>query len=214
VTFSLAAGPPARPGDRIAARRRLLLVREELPRIRAAALAWRNGVAGLLAGIVGFGLVKGRTDVGQLASPHDAVVGGLLLTALLVGTIAALHLLRAAHGRPVLLDLRDQGQGGDDPTGDVDHAETLAAARALLRGLVLALICGAFLCAAVGLTWYGPAKASPRLQVTTPSGAHCGEVVRLESGQLRLKTRGGEIQVDLTQAMGLRPVDACPTGVG
>jgi hypothetical protein len=63
--------------------------------VRAAALAWRNGLAALLAGIIGFSLVRGRSDIGGLADPYGVVVGALLLGALVIGIVAALYLLRA-----------------------------------------------------------------------------------------------------------------------
>lgn len=73
---------------------------QELGRVREVAVAWRNGLAAILAGLVGFGLIKERRDVGQ-AAPQWAVTAGLLLLAALVaGGLGALSLLCAAHGRP------------------------------------------------------------------------------------------------------------------
>ena len=43
------------------------MLRDELTVVRAAATAWRNGLAGLLAAMLGFSLVKGRSDIGTLA---------------------------------------------------------------------------------------------------------------------------------------------------
>lgn len=71
MTLHVSAGGPAGPHDRRAARARLELLANELPRVRAAATGWRNGIAALLAGLIGFGLIKGRTDVGELAAPYD-----------------------------------------------------------------------------------------------------------------------------------------------
>src|SRR5512144_240910 len=88
------------PRDRLVARAQRRLPTDELPRVRAMALAWRNGLGALLAGLIGFGLVKGRTDVGELASPYGPLVGALLVLSLVAGSIAVVLLLRAAHGRP------------------------------------------------------------------------------------------------------------------
>ncbi|MGH3900927.1 MAG: hypothetical protein ACRDTA_22320 [Pseudonocardiaceae bacterium] len=206
MTVTLGAGPPATPADRRAAAHVQEAVYNELPRVRAAALAWRNGVAGLLAGLIGFSLVKGRSDIGELAEPFDVIVGVLLLAALLTGTIAALLLLRAAHGRPAATSLGDAQHAA--PLG-MDHAETLAAARSLTAGLILGLLCTVLLTTAVGTTWYGPAKDEPRITVTTPGGTRCGEVVRLRSGTLTLKTDNGETDVDLASADGIGSVDSC-----
>jgi hypothetical protein len=215
VTPRLAVGPPARPADRLTARQHQQLVREELPRVRTAALAWRNGVAGLLAALLGFGLIRGRTDVSDLAPPSGAVVGVLLLLSLLAGTVSATLLLRAAHGRPASVSLgrADRGHNGRTLIA-LDHAETTAAVQALRLGLCLALVCGALLCIAVALTWYGPAKSTPapELQVVTADSSRCGNVVRVVSGRLTLATDAGEMAVDLRDAIGLRPVPVCPAG--
>jgi hypothetical protein len=204
VTLRLSPGPPATPTDRLLAQERYRLLSSELPRVRAAALAWRNGVTGLLAGLVGFGLIRGRTDVGELAAPYDAIVGLLLLTALASGTVAALLFLRAAHGRPAAIAMKDL-----QPGASADHAEALSAARALTTGLGFSLGCAALLVAAVGMTWYGPAKAKPKLEVVTAAGTACGTVVRVQAGTLTLRTDSGEIGVNLMTAVGARPVDAC-----
>ncbi|MEU1268496.1 hypothetical protein [Streptomyces sp. NPDC005799] len=163
-----------------------------------------------MAGLIGFGLVKGRSDIGELASPYDAFVGCVLLTALIAGTVAALLLLRAAHGRPLAADLRDPrtGHGSGSPT-DADHTETLLAARALAWGLTLALTCTALLVTAVGMTWYGPTRTKPSIEVVTPAGPRCGSVVRIAAGRLTLKTSTGEITVDLERADGMRAVESC-----
>ena len=79
------ASSGATPHDRLVAAARLQLPVDELPRIRATALAWRNGLAALLAGLIGFGLIKGRSDIGQLQPPWQLVVGGLLVLSLLAG---------------------------------------------------------------------------------------------------------------------------------
>lgn len=112
MSLNVRPGPPADPADRLDARKMQQLVKNELPRVREAALAWRNGVGVLPAGLVGFGLVKGRSDVSQLASPYDAVVGGIMLLSLLAGTGAVLLLLRAAHGRPASVTLRETSRAG------------------------------------------------------------------------------------------------------
>lgn len=73
---------------------------QELGRVREVAVAWRNGLGAILAGLVGFGLIKGRSDVGQAAPQWAVTAGLLLLAALAAGGFGALSLLRAAHGRP------------------------------------------------------------------------------------------------------------------
>lgn len=209
MTVRLYPGPAAKAADRLAARRTHDAVKNELTRVRAAALAWRNGVAGLLAGLIGFSVIKGRSDIGGLASPFDVIVGVLLFAALVTGTISALLLLRAAHGRPIASSLHDGASLRNGSVMGSDHAETLRAARSLSVGLAFGLISTALLAAAVATTWYGPAKDDPRIEVLTPGGAICGEVVRIQSGKLTLKTDSGEIEIDMATATGIKSVDSC-----
>lgn len=183
------------------------LLLDELPRVRAAATAWRNGLAGLLAALLGFSLVKGRSDIGQLAAPWSVVVGVLLLGALLAGAYGALRLLWAAHGLPSAV--------GRDKIGSdwsANHLQAVEAAGALRNGVGASLLCAALLIAAVGTTWYGPEKSTPKLEVTTLTSTICGSVVRMNAGVLTLKTNSGETTVDMTAAVGIRPTEACQAG--
>lgn len=74
--YRLTPGRPATAADLRAAQERDELLRTELPRVRQAATAWRNGLGALLAGLVGFGLIKGRSDVRELATGWAAAVSG------------------------------------------------------------------------------------------------------------------------------------------
>lgn len=195
---------PATPADMRMAQERERLLRDELPRVRQAATAWRNGLGALLLALIGFGLVKGRSDVSLLTGGWAAAVGLLLLAALVAGAVGALLLLRAAHGRPAVTDVRLLM-----PSRAADHVEALASAAALRRGIAATLGCALLLVGAVGATWYGPARATPALRVTTPSGSSCGSVVRLSGGVLVLETDAGEVAADLSSAITITAVDAC-----
>ncbi|MFE2532113.1 hypothetical protein [Streptomyces sp. NPDC059371] len=162
------------PADLHRARHRQHVLRTELPRVRAAALAWRNGLAALLAGLVGFGLVKGRSDVSGLDEHWAAAVGALLLTALLLGASAAVWLMSAAHGLPEVVAV-----DGLHSRTAADHAEAVRSAKRLRRGIGATFCCAAALVAAVGATWYGPAAASPGVRVITPKGVLCGSSLRV-----------------------------------
>ncbi|OXY99153.1 hypothetical protein [Streptomyces diastatochromogenes] len=210
--WSVRPGPPATRADRHAARLTRELLSGELARAREAALAWRNGLAALFVGLLGFGLIKGRTDVGKLASPYDALVGGALLLCLVFGTLGALLLLRAAHGAPAGVRLPAGVPAAATALHLGDHMETRRTVRALTRGVVLTIACGAMLVAGVALTWYGPEKDGPRILVRTPSGDVCGKPVRTDAGRLLVKTDTGEVTVRLAQAEALAAVDDCPGG--
>lgn len=202
--YRLAPGPvPATPNDLRVAQERDRLLRDELPRVRQAATAWRNGLGALLLALVGFGLVKGRSDVSLLTAGWAAAVGLLLFAAVVAGAVGAWLLLRAAHGRPAVTDVRRA-----PPSRAADHIEALASAAALRRGTAATLGCALLLVGAVGATWYGPARAKPALRVTTPSGSICGYAVRL-GGSVVLKTDAGEVAVDLSSATTIAAVDGC-----
>ena len=164
-------------GDRSKARAERILLVGELDRIRVRALAWRNGLGALLAGLIGFSLIKGRSDVTELRPSFAVWVGVLLLLALLVGGVAAVLIIRAAHGRPFARSLRKLG-GGGDPIDAARWAEIHGSERALWYGVLLSFSCVVLLVGAVGLTWYGPPKDKPRLEIRLIGGTrYCGEVV-------------------------------------
>ncbi|MET9388109.1 hypothetical protein ABZY09_45820 [Streptomyces sp. NPDC002928] len=180
------------------------MIRAELSVVRAAAVAWRNGLAGLLAGLLGFGLIKGRSDVSGISAPWRIVVGALLLAALVVAAYSALRLLRAAHGRP---RRRPLASVGSRLAADRDEAaESLVA---LDRGVAGTLTCAVLLVAAVAVTWYGPPAGKPRLQVVIGGEIVCGSVVRASGDRLTLRTDTGERIIDLSRIDGLQPVDEC-----
>lgn len=198
-------GRPATPADLRRGQQREAVLRTELDRVRSAATAWRNGLGALLAGLIGFGLIKGRSDISGLTPSAAALVGVLLLSALLVGAAGAWLLLRAAHGRPTVVTFADL-----PPAPVHDHQEALASARLLRRGIVATFAFTALLVAGLAFTWYGPEKASPALRIDQLDGVSlCGTVVRAGAGTLVLKTPSGERTVRLDETVGLQPVPSC-----
>ncbi|MEH0542522.1 hypothetical protein QA802_05345 [Streptomyces sp. B21-105] len=198
-------GDGAVPADLRAAQERRRLLEAELPRLREAATAWRNALGALLAGLIGFSLVRGRSDVGQLARFWAVTVGVLLLLALLAGLAGALLLVRAAHGRPTVVPVSQV-----ENRAVADHLEARSATAALRRGIALTLLCVGLLVTAVATTWYGPPRKGPAIRVDSPSASVCGSVVRLDAGTVVLDTTMGEVKVVLDDATALSPVDACP----
>ncbi|MFF7353973.1 MULTISPECIES: hypothetical protein [Streptomyces] len=182
----------------------------ELDRVREAAVAWRNGLGAILAGLVGFSLVKGRSDVGQITPGWAMAVGLLLLGALTVGGAGAFCLLRAAHGRPYARWLSEADDATGRPLEVEDHDEALASARFLRTGTVLTCLCTALLVTAVGVTWYAPPKDPPGLLVRQGATSLCGEVVSAGRGTVVLKVGGVATTVDLSRADSLTPVASCP----
>ncbi|WP_125523892.1 hypothetical protein [Streptomyces sp. WAC 05379] len=212
--YQITRGPLARPADRRAARAQVRVQEGELDRVRAAAAGWRNGLGALLVGLVGFGLIKGRTDVGELARPYDTIVGGVLAAALIVGGISAWLLMRAAHGRATAVSTSEVvNRSANDPEAQALQDEALDSWTALRRGVFLAFGCAFLLCAAVATTWYGPPKDGPQVEVQWRNGvARCGTVESEESGVLALRTSSATVPLDLAEILSLRAVDLCPTG--
>ncbi|MGY1577249.1 hypothetical protein [Streptomyces sp. MN13] len=182
----------------------------ELERVREVAVAWRNGLGAILAGLVGFSLIKGRSDVGQLAPGWSAAAGLLLLAALGVGGAGALCLLRAAHGRLYARWLSEADEVSGRPLEVEDHDEALASARILRTGIALTCLCTALLVSAVGVTWYAPPKSPPGLVVRQGATSLCGEVVSARRGTVVLKVDGVATPVDLSRADSVTPVTSCP----
>uniref|UniRef100_A0AAU2A1Q3 Integral membrane protein n=1 Tax=Streptomyces sp. NBC_00093 TaxID=2975649 RepID=A0AAU2A1Q3_9ACTN len=195
----------AGPADLQRARAHRRMLREELPRVREAALAWRNGLAALLAALLGFGLIKGRSDIGQLERGWAVAVGWLLLLSLLIGAVGALALLHAAHGRPRVISLEEVLPGQL-----ADHDEARRAARRLRQGIVMTLACTVLLVAAVAATWYGPEKGTAQLRISIPGSVVCGTVEEVEAGVARVKTDDGVVSVRLSTVRSMAAVAACP----
>ncbi|WP_431947572.1 hypothetical protein [Micromonospora marina] len=210
MTVKVSAGPPARPADRARAKALQALQADELSRIRDGAVAWRNGLGALLAGLLGFSLIKGRSDVSQVRPSYAIAVGLLLLAALIVGGIAAAFVMRAAHGRPCSTAL--PGADVPNPITAARQNEAELSERALSWGVRLVFGCVALLTPAVAVTWYGPVKEKPRIEVQLiDSSRWCGEAVSVANGWMTLKTGNGKIPIDLTKAVSVTASDACPT---
>jgi hypothetical protein len=86
-----------------------------------------------------------------------------LFCALIAGAAGALFLIRAAHGRPAVTNLRQLPS-----SSAADQIEALTAARALRWGIASTLRCTALLVTAVAGTWYGPEREPPVLQIRLP----------------------------------------------
>lgn len=213
MTVRVSAGPTAQPSDRDAAKATRELLAGELARVRAGALAWRNGLGALLAGLIGFSLIKGRSDIAQLEAPYAAVVGCLLLASLITGSASAVLFMRAAHGRPYAITLQKLVDSSvANPAEAARQTEASASERALRWGVFLCFACLALLTSAVGLTWYGPGDSTPFIEVELSNGTRqCGEVVSLSAAVLTLQTPWGRVAIDLDQASGMAAVDSCPT---
>lgn len=172
----------------------------ELSLTRGRATSWAKGVGALLVAGLAFTLVKGRSELTDLAPECAGLVGALLLAAVGSAVVAAYYLFSAAYGRL-----------GADPPGITDHALAVRTMNDTRIGLRWAIAGAVALLGAVAVTWYGPAAEGPRLEVVDGTGASwCGEPTRTSNGVLTLSVSGQEVQVNLTTAARVSPVVSCP----
>ncbi|MEU5365186.1 hypothetical protein ABZ354_17210 [Streptomyces sp. NPDC005925] len=75
--------------------------------------------------------------------------------------------------------------------------------------MVLTVLCAAALTATVAVTWYGPDKSRPQLEVVTPDGGFCGHPRGVTDGRLLLRTTAGEVTVRLEGVLTLHAVKSC-----
>ncbi|MET8221216.1 hypothetical protein [Streptomyces hirsutus] len=206
MNASLRPGRPVDSSDAARAREYHQALRDELPRVREAAHSWRTGLGGLLLALVGFGLIRGPSEVDKVEAPWHIVIGCLLLASLLAGAYGAYRLLSAHNGRPraTPVDLNAS-------TAAQDHLLALTALKDLRHGIVATLLCTGLLVAAVGTTWYGPEKSKPKLLVRTDSGAVlCGEAATGDGRRLTLKSKAGQVNVSLPDVLVVETVEKCP----
>jgi hypothetical protein len=203
MTIRLGPGPVPSRTDLLRAQQRDSLVLSELTRVRAAAASWRTGLAGLLASITGFGLIRGRADFTTMAKPWPAVVGVLLALSITFGGIGAFSLMRAAGGRPSVANIRDL-----EPAPVMGHVEALFSAKALRRGIWTTLVCALFLITSVAVSWYGPAKVT-LFEVRLDSGRACGTPLFLGNGALLVRTSTGDRFVNLMEVRAMQVVGSC-----
>lgn len=188
--------------DRLAA---VTAQRTELTTIRSKSVHWGKGLAGILATILGFGLVKGPTDLSGLDRVNAVAVGIALVIALFAGVVAALYMLRAAYGATTPIKQNRDG------TAWTAHAETDASSHALNTSVGLGCASLFALVCAVGLTWYGGDQDEPQVVITLPTGARfCGEPLRVQGGSMELRTNSGTMTLALDDAIGITAVEKCP----
>jgi hypothetical protein len=185
------------------------LVQTQLADVRKSAENWRTGLAGILALVTGFTLIKGPTDVSSLESWASYVVGVLLLLALACAAFGAWQSLGAAYGSPGTLTRQDYRAAGGATGFDLKRA-TDAARK--LRDAKLATIGALFLlCGAIGLTWYGPRPASVTVRVDRSSAPSiCGKMGDSAAGHLDVTLPGGSsVRLEFADVVRLRSVASC-----
>lgn len=211
----LAAQPGATAQNRQDALNAYRAVSQELPAVRAMADSWRKGLAGLLVAVLGFTLIRGRSDLGQLVTGWAVAVAVLLALVVAIGGFAAYQILGAASGWPkpipAITGRRSDGRTASAPT---THDLAMKSLAALRQGMAAATLAVLLLLAAIATTWFGPAKESAPLYVVDGSGAvFCGKVKETDHGRITLESGTGTTVVQLGAVTNLAPVDSCPESV-
>jgi hypothetical protein len=191
-------------------------VQRELETVRLASASWGKGVAAAVAGVVGFSLIKGRSDVSELTPAAGIAVGALLLGTLIVGCTSVYLLMRAAYGglSPVSVST-GRGLDGVHRVADTDHAEATRSTRALRSGLATAGFALLLLMAAIAATWYGPTKVPARVTIGDQRGeVACGDVDGVVNGHIVLDTDRGKVSIPLDHVNSVAAVPKCGTPVG
>jgi uncharacterized integral membrane protein len=183
---------------------------ETLDRMRRAGERWAATLGAILGLAGSVFIVKGRDDVAQLSPAWQAVVGGLLLAALLVAVLATLLAARAAQGTPRKIAW---------PTGGKlrawERSEALLAQRCLRASRALALAAVVLVASAVGVTWFGSGEeeADGRTLLVLRSRGEplCGTLLAQTADGIRL-TRDGALPARLRAAdiRAVLSVNRCP----
>lgn len=205
--LSSPAGRPT-PADQVQATERLKGTEEALEQFRGTAGLWAKGLGAMLAALVGFSLIKGRSDIGELDLRWALTVGGVLLLSGVAGAVAAFNLM-SAQGNPwprANLSVRQQAVERNR------ISELLRAHKSLRWGIVFAYTCMGLLLFAVGLTWYGPPNEGPRVVVHVGTQSWCGAPGRVAGNVLALDTGTGRVSIDLRRLTAIQAVARCPTG--
>lgn len=163
-----------------------------LKRVRATAENWRTGMTGLIALVTGTLLFKGRDNIAAYDTWVRIVLGVLTGLSLLLGVLALLRFLTAAHGKPEAVSAQSVIDEGGVDVRDVRLATR--AVRDLAVARPLALASAALLALALGLSWYGPARPStpPAFAKITFDGSNtvCGTLVAQNGTTTELKIAG------------------------
>ncbi|WP_216916703.1 hypothetical protein [Nocardia noduli] len=208
----LVASYGATPQNRQDAQNVYQSVIAELDTVRAMADNWRKGIAGLLVAVIGFSLIRGRTDLDRLDQRWAIAVAALLAATLIIGGFAAYRILGAAYGRPKAVPLLPGPRfDGRTRTPTTRHDLALASLAALRQGILAATGAVAALATAVAITWFGPPREGPQLSVTDSAGASwCGTVKESGPGTAVLATAAGTVRIRLDTVMYIRSVATCP----
>ena len=136
-----------------------------LSNVRATAKQWVATLSTLFGLLSALLIVKGRTDISNLRTGYQVVVGVLLLIAVLTAAFAVWQAAKAAQGAPEELGWLS---GPKLRQWELERART---ARGQLRdSRIMAVVAMAALASAIAFTWFGEAKAADKPEARTAHG--------------------------------------------
>ncbi|MDQ1006174.1 hypothetical protein QFZ82_000659 [Streptomyces sp. V4I23] len=166
------------------------LVRSSLPGVRAAAEAWRNGLAAFITLLGAAIVVKGPATTADMTTGWRAAVTLLVGGGLALAVVGLWHALAAQAGtRPLAVTLADIHRDH----GSLDGFEVATAKRSARR-LTLArrtvAVALALLFTGMALTWWAPTAQRGSVKVTHGQETTCGTLLSADGGRLRIAVKG------------------------
>ncbi|MFP8885690.1 hypothetical protein [Streptomyces mangrovi] len=187
------------------------LVRASLPGVRAAAEAWRNGLAAFVTLLSTAIVLKGRTTTAELPFGWRVAVTALIGSGLALSVAGLWHALAAQAGtRPLAVTLadihRDHGSvDGFEVATAIRVARRLTLAR---RTVALALL---FLFLGTVLTWWAPGARPASVRVKYNTETVCGDLLSATGGELRISVpeSASPLRIPLTAVGDISVVSGC-----
>ena len=181
----------------------------QLDTARKQADTWRGGLATLTTLLAAVLVVKGPADAGTLTTGFQILVAVLLGVALLLLLIVTIWLTRATAG--------PTGEGLALLTGEGLQAWTADEAHTVSRGLTwapwLAAASVIVVAAALGVTWFAPAKdtSTPLDRITETGAQACGGFIGRTQTQLFVTAPAGgpAVTIPVTSHLVITPVTSC-----
>jgi hypothetical protein len=184
------------------------LFTDQLAAVRKSAENWRTGLAGLLGLVSIFSVVEAPRATGDLKPWAAWSVGLCLVCSAVFAVLGAVAALRAAYGVPQQMTRAEFRRIGGKPGLDLQQASKSRSD--LLRAKVLTYVALALLGVTFALAWYGPAKDTNLVKVTTSELAVCGSLARSGDGELQVDSAtAGPVVIKLSAVATLEVVESC-----
>jgi hypothetical protein len=189
----------------------------ELSDVRKAAENWRTGLAGLLAVLTAFFIIKGKESIDDIA--HDWVkwvLGIVLVSAGAIAVFGAYKAIRAAYGVP-RDELIRKGMKDYGTVSAWRHAYARAAVDDLRWAKVATISSLVLLALATVITWAAPGPPPPAFVNAQfaaggegETAAICGELIHADSDEVLIEVRDGDVRrFSLPNIRSFSVVDEC-----